>query len=791
MANLVCGSAALALFAPLAFSASAAAAQGTAPESKNTGRDDTATQLSETAITDIIVTADRRSSRLQDTPLAITAFDSGTVERDRIQSVADLVPRIPGFSINSASRSRLNPALRGGSSALSAPGSDQAVALFVDEVYYGSAGDFNLDLFDIERVEVLRGPQGTLNGRNSTGGSISIVTKEPRAQLEGGVEASLGNYGLVEARGFVTSALDQGENLLGSLAFTTTKRSGTSYNRTLDRRIDDVDRTSIRGKLKWLISDDASLLLAGDYSRVNETGEGRKFIGASPLAAPYVADPDSRVTDQYSNGGYHSKSWGISARFEKNFDIGTLTSISAFRKARSSELPNDQIGQGHLIFAFAEARKLDQFSQEVRFASDLDGRFNFVGGVFFLYQKESRDISWFWQHDPATLAGVQQALFFCQPDQDIDPYTVNPNCLATRPELFQPGEAHWYQLSNVYSYAAFLQANYKITPEVTLIAGGRFTIDRKTVQGYVDGDLSFAVNQIENPGFMGTAGGYSVARKSKRWSAFTPRVTLDWKPSRNLMLYATVSRGYRSGAFQIENDPSVPALEPEFVWNYEAGFKSRFLDNRVQLNVAAFNAQYSNLQFQFTDDNGNSSVSNAGKARVRGIETELTVNPVRGLSLGANYSYQKGRVTNIPVQTGIPNGINTGQTPKHSLNLTGVYEAELANGGSVTLSADWQYKSKYQLELNDDPAFSSKTPGLLNGSIAYRTPNEKWTFTLWGKNLTNKDVVIFGNDFRFFSYSFGEAFDPSSSNFDPAKAGSKIVRYAAPRTYGVTARMSF
>ncbi|MEJ2018700.1 MAG: TonB-dependent receptor [Maritimibacter sp.] len=194
---------------------------------------------------------------------------------------------------------------------------------------------------------------------------------------------------------------------------------------------------------------------------------------------------------------------------------------------------------------------------------------------------------------------------------------------------------------------------------------------------------------------------------------------------------------------------------------------------------------------QPADDNGNSSVSNAGKARVRGIETELTVNPVRGLSLGANYSYQKGRVTNIPVQTGIPNGINTGQTPKHSLNLTGVYEAELANGGSVTLSADWQYKSKYQLELNDDPAFSSKTPGLLNGSIAYRTPNEKWTFTLWGKNLTNKDVVIFGNDFRFFSYSFGEAFDPSSSNFDPAKAGSKIIRYAAPRTYGVTARMSF
>jgi iron complex outermembrane receptor protein len=145
MKYLVHGATTLALFSPLDFNVSTAMAQGADPENRHKGSAG-APPLSETAISDIIVTADRRTSRLQDTPLAITAFDSGTVERARIQSVADLVPRIPGFSINSASRSRLNPALRGGSSALSAPGSDQAVALFVDEVYYGSSGDFNLDL---------------------------------------------------------------------------------------------------------------------------------------------------------------------------------------------------------------------------------------------------------------------------------------------------------------------------------------------------------------------------------------------------------------------------------------------------------------------------------------------------------------------------------------------------------------------------------------------------------------------------------------------------------------------
>lgn len=790
MKLLKCGVAMLALLGPVTLGSTAASAQQVS-SSNGEGQSSGAPSPNDTMITDIIVTAERRESRLQDTPLAITAFDNSTVERARIQSVADLVPRIPGFSISSVTRSRVNPALRGGSSSLSAPASDQAVALFVDEVYYGSSSDFDLDLFDLERVEVLRGPQGTLNGRNSTGGSISIVTKQPTAELEGGVEATLGNYNLLQVRGFVSSALNEGETLLGSLAFTTTDRSGTSYNRALDRRIDTIDRTSIRGKLKWLISDNSSLLLSGDYSLANETGAATKFIGASPLAVPYLSDPNPRVTDQFSNGGFDSKSWGLSARFERNFDAGMLISISAFRKAKSSELPNDVIGQGRLSFGFGEARKLDQFTQEVRFASDLDGPFNFVAGAFFLYQKETRDISWAWQHNPGTFAGVSQALFFCQPDQGGDLDTVTPSCLANRPELFEPGAGHWYQASNAYSYAAFLQAKYEITPEVTLTAGGRFTIDRKSVQGYVNGDLNFAVNQIENPGFMGTAGGFAVAKKSKRWRAFTPRLTIDWKPSQELMFYGTISRGYRSGAFQLENDPTVPPLEPEFVWNYEAGVKSRFLDNKVQLNIAAFNAQYTNLQFQFTDQNGNSSVSNAGKARVRGIEAELTVNPVRGLSLGANYSFQKGRVTGIPLETGIPSGISTGQTPKHSLNLTGVYELEMANGGGVTLSADWQYKSKYQLELNDDPAFSSKTPGILNGSISYRTPGDKWQFTIWGKNLTNKDVVIFGNDFRFFSYSFGEAFNPDSPDFNPGAASSRIVRYGPPRTYGLTARMSF
>jgi iron complex outermembrane recepter protein len=770
-----------------------ASAQDQSPSQQISKSDRPAEQVDKAHLAEIIVTAERVSTRLQDTPLAITAFDGGTIERIRVQSVSDLVPRIPGFSINSVTRSRVNPALRGGSSSLSAPASDQAVALFVDEVYYGSSADFDIDLFDIERVEVLRGPQGTLFGRNSTGGSIAVVTKEPSSEAQGGIEASVGNYDMVQGRGFMTGPLNGSESLLGSLAFTTTDRSGTSYSRARDTDVDTVGRTSVRGKLKWLFPDGASLLLSADYSKVNETGEARDFLGPTPQNGAFVPDNDSRVTDQFTAGGFRSESWGLSSKFEKQFGAGALVAISAYRHAKSSELPNDMIGSPSLIFAFTEGRELDQFTQEVRFASELEGRFNFVGGVFYLHQNDRRASDFFWQHRPDTFAGVLQALSFCQPDQGFEFESVNSQCLASRPELFDAGAAEWFQKSNADSYAAFLQGKYQITPEVTLTAGGRYTIDRKTAAGYVNGDLNFATNPVEVPGFMGTAGGYRLNEVSKRWNAFTPRVTIDWKAADELMFYVTASRGYRSGAYQLEADATVAGipLEPEFVWNYEAGLKSRFFDNTVQANLAAFDARYSDLQFQFTDENGQSQVDNAGRARVRGIETELIWQPVRGLNLGANYSYQTGEVRRIPEQLGLPQGIEPAQMPKHSLNLTGVYSLDLANGGDVTLAADMQYKSEYQLELNPDPAFASQVKNIVNANISYRTPNQKWQFTLWGKNLTDEDVVIFGQDFRFFSYSFNEAFNPEAANFNPAAATSRIARYAPPRTYGVTARFDF
>jgi iron complex outermembrane receptor protein len=202
---------------------------------------------------EVIVTAIRREASVQDTPIAINAYTSQDIESNRIYEFGDLAAKIPGFSVNSFNKARTNPALRGGSSNLTGPGSDNAIAVFVDDVYYGNAADFEFDFFNLERIEVLRGPQGTLFGRNSTGGSINVVTKDPTANSEGAIEVGIGNYNLVQSRGFAGGALNSAGTLLGSMSFSTTNRRGTSFNRTTGNYMDNLARQSGRAKLKWIV----------------------------------------------------------------------------------------------------------------------------------------------------------------------------------------------------------------------------------------------------------------------------------------------------------------------------------------------------------------------------------------------------------------------------------------------------------------------------------------------------------------------------------------------------------
>tara|TARA_R110000772_G_scaffold249588_3_gene364092 strand:+ start:243 stop:2582 length:2340 start_codon:yes stop_codon:yes gene_type:complete len=759
-----------------------------------------------TGIGEIVVTAQRREQSLQDTPIAVTAFTSETLEQARVQSFGDLITKIPGFSINSFTKSRQSVALRGGSSSLSSPGSDNAVALFIDDIYFGASGDFETaNLFDLERIEVLRGPQGTLFGRNSTGGAIMIVTKDPVPGPTGAVELSVGNYDLVQAKGFVSGSLNDSDTILGSLAFAATNQDGTSYNRATDERIDDVNRVSIRGKIKWLMAEDVSLLVTGSYGKVNETNEARDFLGATPTADSleaigFVPDRNPRVVDQFSSGRFNSRNWLVSAKLEARFDSGIFTSITGYRDNNSDQTPSDYVGTPVRMFSIAEPRHLKQFSQEFRWVSATSGPLDWTAGLYFLHQSDRRSSFTETFYDPSTFAGARQAGVLCPGIQGDERNFALPACVAAFPERFDPdnpNEVERFQRSSVYSYAAYLEGSYELTDQLTLTLGGRITHDRKTASGGARGDLDWVLNPLANAspgGFEGTAAGWRVSGLEKSWTAFTPRAIVDWKPSEEILVYGTISRGVRSGAYSfgsIEATSVVP-VEPEFVWNYEIGMKRQFFDNRARLNLAAFQANYKGAQFFYFDNTAGSYIfDNAGKSRVRGIEVEATLIPVRGLTLSSNYTYQTGKISGFPPESGLENGITPAQTPKHTLNLGASYEVALASGGTLGIFGDFQYKSKYQLETDPSPAFTSRVKGLVNGSIAYTTPNERWVLSVWGKNLTNENIKVYGNDFKFLLYTFDEAYNSSSPNFNPDADTANMPRYAPPRTFGASLKYSF
>lgn len=752
---------------------------------------------------EITVTAQRRDENLQTVPIAVTVFSGDFIADNKIIHFADLALKIPGFSYSSFNKSRLNPALRGGSSSLSGPGGEQAVTFYIDDVYYGTAGDFQLDFFDVERVEVLRGPQGTLFGRNSTGGVINVITKKPTDEVDGAFEFSLGNYSFWHARGFLSGPVTDSVN--ASMSISAKHRDGTSENVATGQSKDSIGRFNFRGKLLWTPSDSSELLLYADYGIIDEDDNARDYLGPTPTAQllqddGFVPNTDPRAISNFDDGLYTSETIGLALNAKFDLAAGQLISITSFRSLEAEHDPTDLLGVSLPFVGVSDPRDLEQFTQEIRFVSDLSDRFSYIAGMFFLDATEERD----WRNvsifDSSTFVGALSvgADGRCVEQGDELNFAV-PECRGVLPGLNRPlvdveNHNQLFQKSDTESIAAFVHGSYSLTDVVNLTLGLRYTEDTKSAEGFVAGDYDFIWNpNFEPAGFMGEEAGYVLSRTEETWDAWTPRATIDFQVSDDVLLFATAARGYRAGAFQLEGDPTTAGIPvaPEFVWTYEVGGKSILFDNRLRLNATAFLADYTDLQFTFTSAQGVLIVSNAGKAEVSGLELEAEFAPTDWLNISVGYSYQDGETTDIPAETGIPEGIAPGQTPEHSLNAGFATTSQLGNGWTIETRADYLYKSEYQTELNADPAFTTGVDGLINAGLNLIAPDGRWALGVWGKNLTDEDIVIYGQDFRFMTYTFDEAFNDTSPDFDPAAAVSNMPRYAAPRTYGMSVTYRF
>jgi iron complex outermembrane recepter protein len=755
-----------------------------------------AAKAPDSALGEIVVTATRRDSNLQTTPIAVTAVDSKLISQSNPRNIGDLATFVPNFSaatitgFNAASFS-----IRGVGQNNIIVYFEPPVAVLVDDFVVPSVQTQLLDAFDVSQVEVLRGPQGTLFGKNTTGGAVTVRTKRPELGMigtEGRVMA--GSFGTVQVRGAANIPI-AGETLalravLGYeksdgyykngacygpvVAFAPSKfagRSGCGDGRA-------VGGTSVwngRAKLLWKPSPDFSALLQYEALRdrsdaiptVAETPNSPGFlfntlgVGASNPSKPDPLDNAgiSNRQDQLikMQDGQRIDVDGIYLNMDYTTDFGTFTSISG-RRLQKSRLPNTYTGQapvaadGEVLSLFDANRSDDRttYQQEVRFASKLGGNFDFVAGGFY-------------QNDKTSFC-VAQVLGFLD--------------LAGGPLPFGSWNTNPYILCNAQkasSTAAFVEGTLKITPTLTLTGGGRYTWERKTwlgrqqvfiqqLNGGFDPNLRIA-DTIDGNVFDFPVG---VIQVKARANQPTWRASLGWQATPSVFTYATYSRGFKGGGFNdqiggfhpfVNPDGSdnnaifalaAAATQPEKADSFEAGIKAEAFDRKLRFNLTGFYVKYSNLQKQIVvpitvggQQNQVTRFFNAASANVKGIEAEATAVPVDGLTLRGVVGYQTGKYDEYV--TPIPAGYNLAtapldRLPKWQWTAYANYDIPLGKY-KLSVNGDLNYVARNLFTQSitspaENTFLDART--LLNASITLAEADDKYYLRVFGRNLTDQ-----------------------------------------------------
>ncbi len=706
---------------------------------------------------EIIVTATKRSSRLQDVPISISAVGSTTIKETGAQSLQDIAGLVPNFSFpTSRQAGEADIAIRGifNNVEIDQIGFDVGYGVYLDGVFLGRPNAANAELGDIERVEVLKGPQGTLFGKNTIAGAINIVSKKPGNEFEGKVDVDAGNWNYFRVRGSVNIPLVD-EKLAMRLSMNKAQRDGYVTNLTLnDDDIGSYEQFSGRLQIAYTPTDRTSVHLSLD----GQSYEGKPYafdnIGGS---AAEIGRDDVKYTE-HADGASRSDSdgFGGSLLIEHEFDNAyILTSVTGYRDSSLFSVFDTEhtLLDGH-VFQIDQSQK--QFTQELRITSPSDNWYDYVAGVYYHRQNNDQD----------------QETFF-------------------GPSFYGPGMLANLHLVDNESYAAFVHSNIQLGHGFTLFGGLRFTHETKSFE---------RIDETTPDGFLGRGNGPFIVPTDKikdediSWTA-----GLRYTINDDMMAYASVSTGFKSGGFNVSVRGSQVydnlIVEPETVTAYELGMKTSWLDKRLTANIAAFYMKYKDLQVSvwdpFAGTTGGFVFRNAAAMTSQGMELELSFRPTDELSFMAGVGYTDSTFDEFPgVQLprgiGAPGDENDGildgrtnvagqATPlaaKWNINASGVYEVPLSNGGAFVTRLDYVYTSGRYADrgfTNDDilPA-----QYLLNGRIGYRSPDDAWGIYLWGKNLTNQQKPEESRFFNFFR-------------------GRLIKRYMEPRTYGVNMNYTF
>lgn len=711
---------------------------------------------------DIVVTAQRRAERLENVPISVTALSSETLRASGVSDTQSLERVTPGLSMQSQN-GYVNPSIRGVSTTVVTAGAENPIAIYLDGVYIGNQGAGIFSLPDVDHIEVLKGPQGTLFGRNATGGAIQIATKKPSMTPTGEISLTTGIYpgagGSRSAYDFVVRGFVSGpiatDTAAASIAFNVRRSSGYNDNVVYGAVSPEVDRALgssrtgalrdyyLRGKLLLTPTDTLSLLFTGYYSstRNERTQGGYIAYGGTALSNAELAFP-GRVTpsrpwqDGFDAHPNYNKvnTRGASLKADLDLPIGVLTSTTAYSYSRYAEfLDSDKSYIPGCLAAFACTAPFDattqrDFQQELLFASEKFGNFSFVAGANYY-------------HSNATLNVL------------VNDFTQGSHPLgnATNPPLF-----FYDQRVKTDAFGIFAEGTYQATDRLTLIAGLRYSSEKKTGILYDIGSLgtTFATNVPLND------------TKAKR---ATPRASVRYEIADRTNIYATFSQGFKSGVIP-GGAIGVPEVKPEKITAYEIGFKTAQSD--YSLNVAAFYYDYTDLQVQTNGGAGGTVniVDNAAKARIYGLDVDGTIRVTPQLSIRGGVSwipYAKYRsYPNAPVNLPRPidpsdptnvnsvagpgvfvpggtldlGGTRLFKTPKITTTASLTYTADVG-AGALSITPNIYYASKLYTEPTHLGALSTDN-FKLGADISYTPNNAGWRVSVWGKNLTNNSAFV-------------------------------------------------
>ena len=680
----------------------------------------------------ITVTATKRSEPLQSVPIAISVISGEALEQANLNTLGAITSQAPTVNFRAnASNKDTSLFIRGVGTISTSPGVEPTVSTVIDGVVFARPGQATLDLMEVDRIEVLRGPQGTLFGKNASAGVINIVSKPIAAGTERFVDVSYFQKSEKRLRTGISGELSPG--VLGSVAALIGQYDGNIENIFLGEKVGGYDRKGVRGKLEFSAVKDVKATIIADYSKADDTGSRGPFVratGVIPAAlGPIVPGPENRSVSTDVKERVEDKNSGLSAQVDWGLGGATLTSITAWREWKNIQFQDidSTATVNNQIAALGDRGQLksEQISQELRLASLTGTFFEYVGGVFYM-RTETNEV---YRRDVRRCNGTLPNL----------PSGITP-CAAL---LFDNGVATYGTLGK--SGSLFGESKLNFSQNLRGIFGLRYTTDDLS---YYHGRVSTAAVQI--PGVRVTR---ANTTGSTSQNGVSGRIGPQFDLSKDATIYATYSKGYKGPAYNAFFNMSAIddlALAPEKSTGYEIGLKSTLLDNRLRLNLAAFDTEYSGYQANFPDNVGGTIVTrfiNAGDVSTKGFEADFEAKLSRQFTLAGAVANTRARIDrfNCPVGATCPNlnGAPLPSAPDWKVNVRANYKMDVGNGLRLDLATDYSWQSEVQYDLSIATNTIQPSYGIVNMSVALSSPSAGWRVALLGKNLGDRSYAAF------------------------------------------------